>query len=508
MPVIYVLNKDGSPLMPVRSNARARRLLKSGKATIELYNPFTLRLTYQIENPDVSEVILGMDPGRTNIGLCAINDAGKPLLSANLETNNKDVRKHLSERKQHRQASRAGERDARKRRQASVDPDSKITEYWRMLPGYKKAVCCKVIRNQEAKFNHRTREEGWMTPTVRPLLDTHIHAIEKVASLLPISAIAIEINKFDFARMENPGIRNWEYQKGKLFGFDNVEDAVYHQQKGKCLLCGRKKIEYYHHIVPLSEGGSDSIDNRAGLCEKCHYGDHGVHKDESAKERLKSKKKGLMKKYHALSVINQIMPRLLEILPEALPVYITTGQETHKSRIEASLPQKEKDDGTHYMDAWCIAVSALGERMCSIITEAEPDLESCRHDIKQYRRHERNVIQAQQERTYYLNGKAVAKNRKKRCGQADSKNPMPSLKEFREDHPDAVAHLTVKKSKRSYTNPDKVMPGAIFKAKDGYHVLHSSQSGCTKFWAEDNKEHYYKVSGCEVIRRGTGLVFL
>ena len=156
--------------------------------------------------------------------------------------------------------------------------------------------------------------------------------------------------------------------------------------------CGRKKIKYYHHIIPLSEGGSDSIDNQAGLCEECHYGDHGVHKDESAKGRLESKKKGLMKKYHALSVVNQIMPRLLEILPEALPVYITTGWETHKIRKEASLPQKEKDDGTHYMDAWCIAVSALGERMRSVITEAEPNLESCRHDIKQYRRSEERRV--------------------------------------------------------------------------------------------------------------------
>ena len=45
--------------------------------------------------------------------------------------------------------------------------------------------------------------------------------------------IAIELNRFDFARMENPDIENWEYQKGRLAGFSSVEEAVSIQQNGK-----------------------------------------------------------------------------------------------------------------------------------------------------------------------------------------------------------------------------------------------------------------------------------
>ena len=81
--------------------------------------------------------------------------------------------------------------------------------------------------------------------------------------ILPLSVIVLEINRFDFARMENPGIRNWEYQKGRLAGFRDANEAADVQQKGRCLLCGRKKIAYHHHIIPLSQGGGDTLENQA-----------------------------------------------------------------------------------------------------------------------------------------------------------------------------------------------------------------------------------------------------
>ena len=74
MPNIYVLNKDGTPLMPVHSYGRADRMVKSGKARIACTKPFTLQLNKQIEDPVVQECILGIDPGRTNIGLCVIDN--------------------------------------------------------------------------------------------------------------------------------------------------------------------------------------------------------------------------------------------------------------------------------------------------------------------------------------------------------------------------------------------------------------------------------------------------
>ena len=47
---VYVQNKDGSPLMPTRP-AKAKWLIKNGKAKVMEKEPFTIRLTYQIEEP-------------------------------------------------------------------------------------------------------------------------------------------------------------------------------------------------------------------------------------------------------------------------------------------------------------------------------------------------------------------------------------------------------------------------------------------------------------------------
>ena len=47
---VYVINKDGKPLMPTRP-AKAKWLLKNGKAKVARRSPFTIQLTYQIENP-------------------------------------------------------------------------------------------------------------------------------------------------------------------------------------------------------------------------------------------------------------------------------------------------------------------------------------------------------------------------------------------------------------------------------------------------------------------------
>lgn len=47
-------------------------------------------------------------------------------------------------------------------------------------------------------------------------------------------------------------------------GFNNVNAAVSDIQHGKCLLCG-KPINQYHHIIPKSKGGSNTLKNLAGL---------------------------------------------------------------------------------------------------------------------------------------------------------------------------------------------------------------------------------------------------
>jgi N6-L-threonylcarbamoyladenine synthase len=64
--MVYILNIQGEPLMPCK-NAKARRLLRDGKAKVVKREPFTLQLLFKCENI-VQDVTLGVDAGSTFIG--------------------------------------------------------------------------------------------------------------------------------------------------------------------------------------------------------------------------------------------------------------------------------------------------------------------------------------------------------------------------------------------------------------------------------------------------------
>jgi hypothetical protein len=116
MSITYVLDLNGSPLMPTIRSGKMYRLLKSKKAKVVNRKPFTIQLLYETKTKVVQPIILGIDPGRTNIGDTAVRIDGKALYSAHTETRNKEIPKLMANRKAHRMASRRGERLRRKRR--------------------------------------------------------------------------------------------------------------------------------------------------------------------------------------------------------------------------------------------------------------------------------------------------------------------------------------------------------------------------------------------------------
>ena len=66
---VYVLNMRGKPLMPC-SPAKARHLLKAGKAKVARRTPFTIQLT-MATGETKQDISLGVDAGYRHIGLCA-----------------------------------------------------------------------------------------------------------------------------------------------------------------------------------------------------------------------------------------------------------------------------------------------------------------------------------------------------------------------------------------------------------------------------------------------------
>ena len=544
---IYVLGIDGKPQMPTNRKVRVRRLFKLGRAKIVDTVPFTIQLLYKNE-PVLQPITIAEDPGRTNIGAAVLTQLGNLVFSAVVETRNKSIKKLMTDRKAHRQASRRGERKARQRLAKRHGSMIKAGMIIRKLPQYAadKFVTCKIIKNTEARFCNRKRIPDWLTPTVNHLVQTHVNLIKKVEKYLPITDVAIEVNRFAFMQMENPGISGVDFQNGPLKGFDDIKAAIREQQHGKCLMC-KNDIEHFHHIVPHSKGGSNTIQNQAGLCKKCHA---KVHTDAEFQAKFEDKKEGLIKKYGALSALNQAVPFICKELLKiygAEHVHFCTGKDT--SLIRSSLGyEKTKDNQMHEVDAYCIGLAAIGTNKAKrpgfngerevpgrqkvvrgsnipVLTSHvgqnprsksgyEPERRVINNvfKIKQFRRQDRSIINYQRERTYYLEGKKIATNRKPRFeqkGDALSDWYSKQVKLQDKEYADKLTgRITVKKSTRGYNSKDRVMPGAVFYYNGKRLVLTGQLTGGKYYRAYGDTKTNYPVNKCQIYKCNEGLVFV
>lgn len=120
MSTVYVLNKDGKPLMPTTRCGHVRHLLKEQKARVVTSKPFTIQLLYETDDV-VQPLYLGIDPGRTNIGVAVVRTDGTEVFTAHLETRNKEIPKLMQERKKARRARRTNGRRCRRQRRAKAN---------------------------------------------------------------------------------------------------------------------------------------------------------------------------------------------------------------------------------------------------------------------------------------------------------------------------------------------------------------------------------------------------
>ena len=74
-------------------------------------------------------------------------------------------------------------------------------------PGADEPVCHKIIRGKEGKFNNRRRDDDWITPSARQLVQMHRNVIRQVMKFLPITSITLERVAFDFVKLEGIGMR-------------------------------------------------------------------------------------------------------------------------------------------------------------------------------------------------------------------------------------------------------------------------------------------------------------
>ena len=315
--MVYVLNREGTPLMPTTRYGRVHRLLRKGHAVVVDYRPFTIQLTYNTSN-GVQEVSLGVDAGTKHVGLSATTKK-KVLFEAELLLRS-DIVEKLSTRREFRWARR-----------------NRKTRY------------------RKKRFLNRTssKKPGWIAPSVRQKVDTHIHWILMICKFLPIRKIIVETAQFDtqLLKAQEQGLplpQGTDYQKGEQLGFCNVREYVLFRDGHKCPCCkGKSKDKklHVHHIESRNTGG-DAPNNLITLCSECHA---KYHRGEI--ELPKNVKRGTSMRDAAVMGImrKSVFFRLKDLLRDAIPCHETYGYITKHVRSQEGLP---KD---HVIDARCIS---------------------------------------------------------------------------------------------------------------------------------------------------------
>lgn len=454
MAYIYILNKHDKPLMPTTRQSHIRKLIKTGKAVVINGNPFTVRLKY--DTPDITQSLYGgMDTGRENIGEGVSLECGKCVFLCETETKNKSIKVKMDERRMHRQERRRHARQKKQRKairtnNAIQNGDDVILRHKKecksvsvSYPGMEETITSKAIRGNEAQFNNRTRPNQWLTPSGRQLIQMHVQCLEKMLEILPLTDFTLECVKFDFQKLENEDIDDWQH--GPIYGYKSYKDYINDEQSGKCLLCGCDHIDEYHHIIPRSEGGSNNVKNIAGLCDKCHNGVNGVHKDMTAREQLTEQKAGLKQKY-SISLLNSIMPQLVESLKfvcdeHGIRFHTTNGYETYKTREKYGL------DDTHAIDGYSISLS--GRVIANVLLPQKT------YHRRRFKKKSNNNINTCGRREYYYNNELVAVNRHKaECQTSNSLEEYVIKYIYMHGNKAAQKHLselTANSSKRIYT---------------------------------------------------------
>jgi hypothetical protein len=335
--MVYVLDKDNNPLMPTNRHGKVRHLLKDKKAKVVKRNPFTIKLLYK-STSFKQEVTLGVDSGSKTVGLSATTKK-KEVFASEVVLRN-DIVKLLATKRQNRRTRR------------------------------------NRLRYRKPRFNNRTKskKKGWLAPSIRHKIDTHLTAISKVCEILPINKIIVETASFDTQKLKNDKIKGYDYQQGDQLGFWNVREYILFRDGHKCQHCkGKSKdnILNVHHIESRKTGG-DSPNNLVTLCETCH---NAYHK---GKIELKIKRGSSYKDAAFMGIMRWSFYSKLKDIYKPLGVELenTYGYITKNKRIENNLPKE------HSIDAYCIAGNLEAKLLDNVLIQ------------KKIRQHNRQIHKA------------------------------------------------------------------------------------------------------------------
>jgi hypothetical protein len=229
---VFVVDADGQPLLPTHP-ARARRLLRDGKAKPYQMLPFTIQLTRRVENA-VRDLTVGIDDGAKEVGIAVVDESTQRVVFAGTIKLRQDVKRKMQQRAVYRRSRRS-----------------------------------RKLRHRKARFNRR-KAQGWLPPTIRQKKDSIVRVVRDLQSILPIGKAVVEQGMFDTASLAaGQQLVGSAYQISDYEG-RNFREKVLWRDGYQCQHCGSSDSLQAHHIHHKTHGGTNTPHNGITLCETCH----------------------------------------------------------------------------------------------------------------------------------------------------------------------------------------------------------------------------------------------
>jgi 5-methylcytosine-specific restriction endonuclease McrA len=328
---VFVLDHNRQPLMPCHP-ARARALLKMGKAAVFRRYPFTIILNERIGG-DTQPTVLKIDPGSRITGMALMADfkRGKQVIWA-------------------AELSHRGQRIADallKRRQLRSNRRNRKTRYrpWRPLLGNRYND---VRRSGKIHWRHRVNE-GLLSPSIRSRIENIQTWVNRLCRFAPIASLSQELVRFDTHLMQNGNLQGVEYQQGELFGYE-VREYLLEKWGRHCAYCGVKHVPLeVEHIVPRTRGGSNRINNLTLACNDCNQDKGNRTAAEYGYPHIQTHARQPLKDAAAINASRWALYEQLKAT--GLAVEVGSGGRTKYNRI------RQNYEKTHWIDAACVGES-------------------------------------------------------------------------------------------------------------------------------------------------------
>lgn len=324
MSKVFVVDSERKPLNPIHPGY-ARYLLTTKQAAVLKRYPFTIVLKKTVERPVLEPLRLKIDPGSKTTGLAILNDAtGAVVFAAELSHRGQEIKDALDKR-----------RAVRRRRRH------------------------RKTRYRQPRFQNRRRKKGTLPPSLESRVQNVLTWAQRLLRVCPITALSIELVRFDLQQMENPEISGVEYQQGTLAGYE-VREYLLEKWNRRCSYCGVTGVPLQvEHIQARANHGGNRISNLCLACESCNQakGTQDVRVFLGSKPdlvaRLLAQAKAPLQDTAAVNATRWALYERLKAV--GVPVECGSGGLTKFNRVMRGLEK------THWLDAACVGKSTPDE---------------------------------------------------------------------------------------------------------------------------------------------------